>query len=173
MTRMSTWHRAVLAAALIAAVMPVRTPVLGSESAAGMPGVLGQSSSVPSTGADVEEVMKSFLVPFSRQDIPGFIDYFADDAVVFFPSAAFAPIRIEGKDAIARTFARVFKPVPSASDRPLIQPQDLKVQHLGDSAIVTFHLGSDATRGRRTFVLRRDAGRWRIVHLHASTMTAQ
>lgn len=170
---MSTRLRGILTGALIAAVILARTPALASESAAGISGVRGQSPSPPSTGTDVEQVMKSFLVPFSRQDIAGFIDYFADDAVVFFPSAAFAPMRIEGKDAIARTFARVFKPAPPATDRPLIQPQDLKVQHFGDSAIVTLHLGSDAARGRRTFVLRRDAGRWRIVHLHASTMTAQ
>lgn len=128
-----------------------------------------------STDAAVEQFMKAFLVPFSNQDVSGFIDYFADDAEVFFPSAQFAPMRVEGKEHVRRTFESVFKPgrpVPPGG-RPLIQPQDLKVQHFGDTAIVTFHLGSDATRGRRTFVLRRVDSKWRIVHLHASTITAQ
>ena len=122
---------------------------------------------------EVEQVMKAFLVPFSNQVVADFIDYFADDAVVFFPSAQFAPMRVEGKENIARTFASVFKPgrpLPPGG-RPLIQPQDLKIQQFGDTAIVTFHLGSDTTRGRRTFVLRRVDARWRIVHLHASTIT--
>jgi ketosteroid isomerase-like protein len=122
---------------------------------------------------DVEQVMKAFLVPFSNQDVPAFIDYFADDAVVFFPSAQFAPMRVEGKANIARTFESVFKPgrpVPPGG-RPLIQPQDLKVQSFDDIAVVTFHLGTDAARGRRTFVLRRSAATWRIVHLHASSIS--
>jgi ketosteroid isomerase-like protein len=125
-----------------------------------------------SGAAEVEQVMKSFLIPFSNQDVAGFIDYFADDAVVFFPNAGFAAMRVEGKADIARTFENVFKPGRPAppGGRPVIQPQDLKVQSFGDSAIVTFHLGSDTARGRRTFVLRRIDSNWRIVHLHASTI---
>ena len=129
----------------------------------------------PSSGSDeIDAVMKAFLVPFSNQDVPAFIDYFADDAVVFFPAAQFGVMRVEGKDNIARAFAGVFKPgrpVPPGG-RPLIQPQDLKVQQFGDTAVVTFHLGTDATRGRRSFVLRRIDSKWRIVHLHASTIAA-
>jgi ketosteroid isomerase-like protein len=123
---------------------------------------------------EVGQVMTAFLVPFSNQDVPSFIDYFADDAAVFFPSAQFAPMRVEGKANIARAFEAVFKPgrpVPPGG-RPLIQPQDLKVQSFGEVAIVTFHLGTDAARGRRTFVLRRLDGHWRIVHLHASSIAA-
>jgi ketosteroid isomerase-like protein len=124
--------------------------------------------------AEVERVMNAFLIPFSNQNVAEFIDYFSDDAVVFFPNAGFAPMRVEGKADIARTFEKVFKPGRPAppGGRPLIQPQDLKIQAFGDSAIVTFHLGSDATRGRRTFVLRRADSKWRIVHLHASTIAA-
>ncbi|HEX7281068.1 MAG TPA: nuclear transport factor 2 family protein [Vicinamibacterales bacterium] len=123
---------------------------------------------------EVEQVMKAFLVPFSNQVVADFIDYFADDAVVFFPSAQFAPMRVEGKVNIARTFESVFKPgrpIPPGG-RPLIQPQDLKIWSVGDTAIVTFHLGNDTTRGRRTFVLQRINSKWRIVHLHASTVAA-
>lgn len=125
-------------------------------------------------GDEVEQVMKAFLVPFSDQDVAAFIDYFAEDAVVFFPSTRFAPMRVGGKANIARTFENVFRPGQQAppGGRPMIQPQDLKVQRFGDSAVVTFHLGSDASRGRRTFVLRRVDSHWRIVHLHASTIAA-
>ena len=123
---------------------------------------------------EVEQVIKAFLVPFSNQNVAEFTEYFADDAVVFFPAARFAPMRVEGKADIRRTFETVFKagqPAP-ATVRGLIRPQDLKVQRFGDSAVVTFHLGSDSSRGRRTFVLRRVDSKWRIVHLHASTIAA-
>ena len=125
------------------------------------------------TSDEVEQVIKAFLVPFSNQNVAEFIEYFADDAVVFFPSSRFAAGRVEGKTNIASTFATVFKPgqPAPATGRPLIQPQDLKIQRFGDAAVVTFHLGSDTTRGRRTFVLRRVDSKWRIVHLHASTIT--
>lgn len=125
-----------------------------------------------STDAEVEQVMKAFLVPFSNQDVPAFMDYFADDAVVFFPSPQFGVMRVEGKADVERAFAAVFKPgrpIPPGG-RPLIQPQDLKVQRFGDMALVTFHLGNDKTRGRRSFVLRRVDAKWRIQHLHASTI---
>ena len=121
---------------------------------------------------EVEQVLQKFLIPFSNQDIPKFIDYFADDASVFFPSARFSPVRVEGKANIASAFGRVFTPpAPGAPSGRLIQPQDLKVQRFGDSAIVTFHLGSDTARSRRTFVLMRIAGQWKIVHLHASSVS--
>lgn len=127
------------------------------------------------SAAEIEQVMKAFLVPFSNQDVPEFMTFFAADAVVFFPNAGFALTRVEGKADIARTFEKVFTPGRPAppGGRPLIQPQDLKVQRFDDSAIVTFHLGSNTNRGRRTFVLRRIDSSWRIVHLHASTITAQ
>ena len=131
-------------------------------------------ASAQSTDAEVEQVMKAFLVPFSNQDVPAFIEYFADDAVVFFPSAQFGMMRVEGKANIDKAFAGVFKPgrpIPPGG-RPLIQPQDLKVQRFGDMALVTFHLGNDKTRGRRSFVLRRVDAKWRIQHLHASTIAA-
>ena len=127
--------------------------------------------------AEIEQVIKAFLIPFSNQNVAGFIEYFAEDATVFFPAAQFPAMRVEGRDAIARAFSAVFNRLglPRATNRPTIQPtiqpQDLKVQRFGDSAVVTFHLGSDTTRGRRTFVLRRASTGWRIVHLHASTIT--
>lgn len=120
---------------------------------------------------DLEQVLKAFLVPFSNGRVAEFMDYFADDATVFFPSAQFAASRVEGKANIARVFGQVFTPAPAGTTRKLIEPQDLQVHRYGDTAIATFHLGSDATRGRRTFVLRRIDSRWKIAHLHASAIT--
>ena len=53
------------------------------------------------SGSDaVEQVIKDFLVPFSNRNIREFIEYFADDATVFLPSApgpGFPADRVQGK----------------------------------------------------------------------------
>jgi hypothetical protein len=48
----------------------------------------------------------------------------------------------------------------------------LRVQTLGDVALITFQTTNPNVTSRRTFVLRRDGGRWRIVHLHGSNIRA-
>lgn len=45
----------------------------------------------------------------------------------------------------------------------------MAVQRHGDTAIVTFELASRPPQvGRRTFVLQRQNGAWKVLHLHAS-----
>jgi ketosteroid isomerase-like protein len=128
-------------------------------------------SPAQSRGDDVEHVIEAFLIPFSNRDIPAFIEFFADDATMFLPSSATgAPTgRIQGRPNIARAFEALYKrvgvpPRGSATIRPL----DLHVQRLGDVAVVSFHLGTESARGRRTFVLRHMGSTWKIAHLHAS-----
>jgi ketosteroid isomerase-like protein len=124
-------------------------------------------------GDEVEQVIKNFLVPFSSGKVSEFMEYFADDATAFFPSSPLSPsmpaMRIQGKNNIAREFEALFKGV-GAGAGGIIQPQNLLMQRFDDTAIVTFHLGTDMLRGRRTFVLRRIGSRWKIVHLHASAV---
>jgi ketosteroid isomerase-like protein len=126
---------------------------------------------------DVQRVIAAFLIPFSSGNVAEFIDYFADDATVFMPPTApgASPGRVQGKAAIAREFEALFRriPAPPGAQRLTIRPQDLIVQRFSDFAVVTFHLGTDASRGRRTFVLRRAEQGWKIVHLHASTVLPQ
>lgn len=54
-----------------------------------------------------------------------------------------------------------------------LEPLDLMVQVSGDMALCTFHLESRRDGlGRRTIVLIRRDGDWRILHLHASNVRA-
>lgn len=118
----------------------------------------------------IEQTLQRFLVPFSHRDVVAFSSYFADDATVFFPGRH--PRRVEGQADIARAFTELFgPPVSPPGSATLIQPQDLMVQRFDGVAVATFHLGSDASRGRRTFVLRRIGPDWRIAHLHASNLS--
>jgi hypothetical protein len=61
-------------------------------------------------------------------------------------------------------------PASPPGSATLIQPQDVVVQRFDNVAVVTFHLGTDAARGRRTIVLRLVGADWRIAHLHASNL---
>lgn len=136
--------------------------------------VLATRAAAQSQPDDVERVIAAFLIPFSSGKVAEFIDYFAADATLFMPPTApgASKGRVQGKAAIAREFEALFGPIPASPEaqRPTIQPQDLTVQRFSDFAVVTFHLGTDASRGRRTFVLRRTEQGWKIVHLHASTV---
>ena len=95
------------------------------------------------------------------------IETFSDDATVFMPGGR-TLTRLDGKPQIRQAFESFFGGAPAGSIGWIV-PRDLAVQTLGEVAIVTFHLG-DARLGRRTLVLRRSAGQWLIVHLHASTV---
>lgn len=121
---------------------------------------------------DVEQVIEAFLIPFSNRDISAFVGFFADDATMFLPPSAIgAPTgRIQGKQDIAREFEALYKRVGVAprGRTATIRPLDLNVQRFGDVAVVTFHLGTESARGRRTFVLRQTGSTWKIAHLHAS-----
>jgi ketosteroid isomerase-like protein len=121
-------------------------------------------------GADeIEQTLQRFLMPFSNRDIPAFIQFFADDATVFFPARP--PRRVQGRPDIAQAFSELFgPPVSPPGSATLIQPQDLFVQRFDGIAVATFHLGTESARSRRTFVLRRIGADWKIVHLHASNL---
>lgn len=130
----------------------------------------------PNAQKDVERVLRDFLVAFSNRDFAVFVPYFTEDATVFFPPSTVAPLgRVQGRSEIERTFKTIFDAYPPRSNRPPtpIVPQDLLIQELDGHAIVTFQLGSETARQRRTFVLKRIGAEWKIAHLHGSAATNQ
>jgi ketosteroid isomerase-like protein len=120
--------------------------------------------------SDIEQTIERFLVAFGNRDIPAFSAFLVEDATMFFPSAAGQPTnRVEGKAAIGQHFKELYERVgPRRDAGATIRPRELKIQQFDGFAVVTFHLGTEASRGRRTFVLRRSGSEWKIVHVHAS-----
>jgi uncharacterized protein (TIGR02246 family) len=115
-----------------------------------------------------------FLQAFEELDLQAFVQAFADDATVFFPHPEPAA-RFQGRAAIAAQFEHVFAAIRAAatSGPPWhrLDPQELCVQLLApDTAVVTFHLLNVTRLARRTLVLKRADGGWRIAHLHASNV---
>ena len=137
---------------------------------------LGVAHAQPNPPKDIERVIRDFLIAFGHRDYAAFIAYFSEDATVFFPPSTAAPSgRVRGRSEIERTFKTIFDAYPPRSNRPPtpLAPQDLLIQELDGHAVVTFHLGSETARQRRTFVLKRVGAEWKIVHLHGSASANQ
>ena len=83
--------------------------------------------------------------------------------------------RVQGRSEIERTFKAIFDAYPPRSNRPPtpIAPQDLLIQEYDGHAVVTFQLGSETARQRRTLALKRMGAEWKIVHLHGSAAADQ
>lgn len=123
---------------------------------------------VATVSGDASKAVGAFVDAFNALDRARFDPLFADDVTLFFPSAPFAVRRVEGKEAVLGWFGRFFEAARGRGGKLNIQPADLHVQTYGDTAVATFHLLGAENLGRRTLVLARQAGSWKIVHLHAS-----
>lgn len=156
---------ALSASAALAAALPASGAVAAPEN----PSNAAAAPSVPQPEAAVH----AFVSAFNALDRTRFDPLFADDVTLFFPAAPFPVRRIEGKEATLEWFGRFFDSLRKRGASPGIEPQDLNVQHYGDVAIATFHLGGGKSVGRRTVVLRRQRGEWAIAHLHASSETGK
>ena len=129
--------------------------------------------------ADIAAFLAGFLEDFNNLDWPRFRARFSDESTVFFPQQ----YRADGAAGRAETDAAwglVFDAIRAASGKAAapfmqLQPQDLRVQGLGDAAIATFILrgGPGAAIGRRSLVLAKDSEGWKIAHLHGSTATTE
>lgn len=127
------------------------------------------------TEAEVEQALRVFLTAFDNLDWAAFRECFAPDASMFHPAAPNLR-RIDSPQDFEKAWRGVFARIKKTSGREAppymnLQPQDLKIQPLSpDVALVTFHMMDGNVLNRRTMVFRRDAGRWRIVHIHASNL---
>jgi ketosteroid isomerase-like protein len=121
----------------------------------------------------VEKTAERFIDAFINLDWNRFRSFFAADATVFFPPSAKYSRRANGKAEIESLFMSVFERAHKQRSGPpylSIRPKELKIQMLGDVAIVTFHMEDPDSFGRRTIVFQRHGEQWLIVHLHASAI---
>lgn len=124
---------------------------------------------------EAEAALRAFLTAFENLDWVAFTKFFAEDATAFLPSPE-APRRFDGKAAIEGQFRLGFSEIRQDSGARVppfhkLEPVDLRVEAFGNQlAVATFLLVSEQRIARRTLILRRDAGGWRIIHLHASTV---
>ena len=78
------------------------------------------------------------------------------------------PARLDGRAAIMEQFKAISEALKQMPTPIRIDPQEMVVREFGDIALVTFHLKLPGPLHRRSFILRKRDGRWRIAHIHAS-----
>lgn len=114
------------------------------------------------------ETIDAFLAALDNADA-NVATLFTDDATVFFPMND-RPLRANGRAEIADAFGSLFALPGYQKGRGMPKPEALRVQMFGDAALVTFQTTNPNVTSRRSFVLRREGGRWLIVHLHGSNV---
>ncbi|WP_091147097.1 YybH family protein [Flavobacterium caeni] len=118
---------------------------------------------------EVANTTEKFLKAFKDFDWETFRNYFDDEASIFFP-AQFRTRKL-GRKEIEAAWKEIFPEFidPSKKFDLKLNPQSLLIQMHGKLAIVTFHMGENSDYlSRRTIVLKKEKGVWKIVHLHAS-----
>ncbi|MGX7953226.1 YybH family protein [Tsuneonella sp. HG249] len=118
-----------------------------------------------------EAAAHAFLNAFDSLDTVRFDAFFGEEVTMFFPGGPFPKERVEGKQEVTAAFRKLFDAAKERGTTRLgLEPQDLKVQHLGDFAIASFHLRGKGNIGRRSILFRREGAYWHIVHFHASAL---
>jgi ketosteroid isomerase-like protein len=115
--------------------------------------------------------LAKFVQAFANLDWETFRASFADNATVFHPRQFSR--RAEGRAGVEETFKQVFVRIKGDKASPPyldLQPKDLQLQLAGDKvAIATFYLEDHpGFLNRRTIVLQKIRGEWKIIHIHAS-----
>lgn len=121
-------------------------------------------------------VMKSvnnFVTAFNHFNWVPFKESFTDDATIFYPYWNQAR-RIQGRQDIEKAWLTIFPEFIDVNNTRKLQisPKDIHLQLYQQNAIVTFHLGDGLNSlSRRTLLMIKEKGSWKIAHLHASSVT--
>ena len=139
-----------------------------------------ERSHSPNDEHEIVSVLSEFIRAFENGDLERMETYFAEDALTFpraiMSSDTESPIdsseyrRVIGIDPQMKQLISRFSEAGAEPPYMELTPEDLEVQMFSNAAVVSFHLEDGASLSRRTFVLARREGQWRIVHLHASNV---
>ena len=141
------------------------------------PAVAQERMSANPNTASVEEALSASLTAFDDLDWQAFRACVNGTATIFHPAAPNIR-RIDSPDQFEKAWLGVFERIKKSSGRAAppymnLNPVDLRVEKLSlDVALVTFHLVDGNTVNRRTLVFKQEPNGWKIVHIHASNITA-
>ena len=115
-----------------------------------------------------QRAMDEFFTALNSFDAGRYKATLAENATLFFTGPPFPIRRVQGRTEIMRLVTPLFDTARARGTKGTVRPEDIEFQTWGDTSVVTFHISVGSGLDRRTFVLRRQYGRWRIEHLHAS-----
>lgn len=115
-----------------------------------------------------QRAMDSFFLALNSFDANGYAAMLTDDATLFFTGPPFPIRRVQGRAEIMKLVTPLFDTLKAKGTKGTVAPDGIEYQTWGDTSVVTFDIPVGAALDRRTFVLKRVRGQWKIVHLHAS-----
>jgi len=146
----------------------------------GAPAAMAGAAAADDARASAEAALRAFLHAFENDDLATMEAAFAPDANGFNPAVASAkggPLRdldsYRRKPGMPSTMRELVETTLKTGAGPpyrRLDPKDLLVQTDGQMALCTFHLEAPTNLARRTIVLIRRAGAWKILHIHASNI---
>jgi len=133
---------------------------------------------VDACGTSPRATFDTFIGAFNKLDWASFQSCLADTASLFNPDipGAVSLHRLDGRAEVERSFRAVFDAAANGQPPrgPNIHPDKVSWQIFSETALVTFEFWrSDRSFGRRSLVLVRERGSWKIMHIHASNVTVQ
>lgn len=132
--------------------------------------------SLKAQNKDSLSVVKSatnFVTAFNNFNWIAFRESFSDDATIFYPFWNQAR-RIKGRQEFESAWLTIFPEFGDTNTTRKLQisPKDINIQLYQKTAVVTFHLGDGVNAlSRRTLVMVKKKNNWKIVHLHASSVS--
>ena len=139
--------------------------------------VTASQAKAPEDLAGVRTAAERFLRALDDLDWEPFRASWASEPTVFFPFGD-TPDRVTGRTAVEARWRRFFEEMRARRPGPPyldLKPRDLRLERLGDVALVTFMLdGLSTADGRRLPLQRRtllfvwERETWKLAHLHAS-----
>jgi ketosteroid isomerase-like protein len=123
------------------------------------------------SNTSVRETLDGFFRAVESRELDRIAPFFEEDAQMFSPLGTY-PARLDGRPAILDQFKAISEALRQMPTPIRIDPQEMAVREFGEIALVTFHLKLPGPLHRRSFILRKRDGRWRIAHIHASIASA-
>jgi hypothetical protein len=147
-------------------------------SLAAAPASAAAAASIAEARASAESALRAFLHAFENDDLATMEAAFAPDSASFGAVVASSKGSTLGElDSYRRKPGMPMRELVVSSLKTgkgppyrRLDPKDLLVQTDGQMALCTFHLESPTGLGRRTIVLDRRQGPWKILHIHASNV---
>ena len=125
--------------------------------------------------AELAALWRRFLGAIETGDALTIGDCVAEDSRLFLPLPN-TQAGLRGREAIVARFTRLFgaqRATPAAPRQAAITITNFECRVLGDGVVLAESMLDFGTEwGRRSIVFRRDAGQWRILHLHGSNVPA-
>lgn len=155
------------AIALAALAMLADSPAVLARGAASQGGSSVTAQARPDLSSP-QRTMDTFFAALNSFDAKGYAALLTDDATLFFTGTPFPLRRVQGRDEIMKLVTPLLDNARAKGVKGTVAPHDINFQTWGDTSVVTFDIPIGSTLDRRTFVLRRLKGVWKIAHLHAS-----